>query len=1167
MTMKKLFLMFILLLVFTFGFQNAFAENYSNQYNLPQHAITQFGKGRISDMAYSPNGHRLAVSANREIWIYDAHTGEEIDVLLGHTKGIESIEYSPDGSTLASASGDGTVRVWDATTTQLKTVIGIQKSAEANPYAGNWFRKVTYSPDGLMLATSSRDGVQLWDAATGTHKVTLTEDNDHSRDCLAFSPDGKTLASVDFTKIFLWDIASGTRKATLEREGARVLSLAFSPDGKDLWAVTTDGPEKWDPTVTGRQLREEWHSSWDYKYIAYSPDSSRIAIGSKEGIEVWNFRYLENDQWDWNGSRKLIRAGFLPDIEYSPDGHSLASTSGDGMIRIWNPITKQLKAEWVFSPVFTSVAYSPDGGTLASRSDGAIHLWDAVTGNLKTTIRAEGVSIGDMMYSPDGKMLAHGIADTVRLWDAVTGNLKTTIRAEGVSIGDIVYSPDGRTLAIAGEHTVDPSKDIVHLWNTATGNLKTTIQASTTFKYYRIWYMAYSPDGRTLAIAGRDSQPSQFSGDWEYLANIRLWDTATGNLKTTIEVSREPNAIVDSIVYSPDGSTLAIGKAGDLTLWDVVKRASKGHLRIPSCRYFGVAFSPDGSVLVSGGSDSLLHIWDSVTGERKDSLIGHSESIFEISFSPDGRTLASVSYDGLMLLWDLTEFITQQPQDMVRLVYFRPKDRSSHDLDATLDTLITETQQFYAEQMHNHGHGRKTFTFETDANGNTVVHYMEGQFTDAYYQQQTYEKVGQEISNKFDISKNVYLAVVDVSSQSINEEYCGIGGGDWWEFPEALRRDHEGSQRDVGGLAVIPASGVCFNVRVTAHELGHAFGLDHDFRDDTYLMAYGTQQRLSDSNAEWLGASRFFNTAQAFFNQPTTIQMLSGRAAQPQFKITDADGLHQVQLLIPTTADDLTSGRKLHSSKALNGQTDSTVELVATGLPEVPSVEVTVKVIDRRGYITERTFQVVTGTGIPVDVNADGAVNIQDLVLVASRLGQAGQNKADVNGDGAVNIQDLVLVAGELGTHAAAPSAWHHTAMGIPTRATVEQWLTQAHRLSLTDARSQRGILLLERLLATLAPEETALLTNYPNPFNPETWIPYHLAAPAEVTLTIYAIDGRVVRHLDLGHQDAGYYQSKARAAYWDGRNNVGERVASGIYFYTLTVGDFAATKKLLIRK
>ena len=101
----------------------------------------------------------------------------------------------------------------------------------------------------------------------------------------------------------------------------------------------------------------------------------------------------------------------------------------------------------------------------------------------------------------------------------------------------------------------------------------------------------------------------------------------------------------------------------------------------------------------------------------------------------------------------------------------------------------------------------------------------------------------------------------------------------------------------------------------------------------------------------------------------------------------------------------------------------------------------------------------------------------------------------------------------------------------------------------------------------SLPPGTTALLPNYPNPFNPETWIPYHLAKPADVALTIYAIDGKVVRHLDLGHQAAGFYQSKSRAAYWDGRNNVGERVASGIYFYTLIAGEFAATQKMLILK
>ncbi|MXY28000.1 T9SS type A sorting domain-containing protein [Candidatus Poribacteria bacterium] len=104
-------------------------------------------------------------------------------------------------------------------------------------------------------------------------------------------------------------------------------------------------------------------------------------------------------------------------------------------------------------------------------------------------------------------------------------------------------------------------------------------------------------------------------------------------------------------------------------------------------------------------------------------------------------------------------------------------------------------------------------------------------------------------------------------------------------------------------------------------------------------------------------------------------------------------------------------------------------------------------------------------------------------------------------------------------------------------------------------------------MLSEAAPKETVLLSNYPNPFNPETWIPYQLAKPAEVTVTIYAADGKLVRRLALGHQPAGVYQSKSRAAYWDGKNDVGESVASGLYFYTLKAGEFTATRKMLIRK
>ena len=210
------------------------------------------------------------------------------------------------------------------------------------------------------------------------------------------------------------------------------------------------------------------------------------------------------------------------------------------------------------------------------------------------------------------------------------------------------------------------------------------------------------------------------------------------------------------------------------------------------------------------------------------------------------------------------------------------------------------------------------------------------------------------------------------------------------------------------------------------------------------------------------------------------------------------------------------------------------------------------------------------------DINADGVVNILDLVSVASHLGESSEKgdacgpndciPGDVNWDGVVNILDLVLVASAFGDDAAAPSIGAQSLAHLrPVE--VRHWLEQARQLAPSDTISQKGVAVLEQLLLTLAPTETALLPNYPNPFNPETWIPYHLTEPADVTLRIYAADGKQVRTLALGHQSAGIYENKSRAAYWDGRNALGERVASGVYFYTLTAGAFAATRKMLIVK
>ena len=200
------------------------------------------------------------------------------------------------------------------------------------------------------------------------------------------------------------------------------------------------------------------------------------------------------------------------------------------------------------------------------------------------------------------------------------------------------------------------------------------------------------------------------------------------------------------------------------------------------------------------------------------------------------------------------------------------------------------------------------------------------------------------------------------------------------------------------------------------------------------------------------------------------------------------------------------------------------------------------------------------------DVNQDGVINVQDLVLVAGQIGQTGPNDADVNGDGAVNIQDLVLVAGAFANPAAAPAS-HPQLLAQLTPADVQGWLVQAQQMGLTTPVYLRGIAVLEQLLAALTPKETTLLPNYPNPFNPETWIPYRLAKDAFVTLTIYDLNGQVVRTLDVGHRVAAFYESRSKAIYWDSRNQLGEQVASGVYYYHLSARNYAATLKMLVVK
>ena len=712
-------------------------------------------------------------------------------------------------------------------------------------------------------------------------------------------------------------------------------------------------------------------------------------------------------------------------------------------------------------------------------------------------------------------------------------------------------------------------------------------------------------------------------------------------------------------------------------------------------------------------------------------------------------------------------------RERVRLIYFRPSDRPSRQgIDTELDILIRWSQYFFAEQMQEYG--RKTFAFETDTTGHAKVHHVTGKFTDTYYHSDTYDKVVNEVMEQFDTSRDVFLIAVDVSSEFINNEgTCGIGGGGWQSYDNELWR------RDFGGTAVIPASGVCINPSITAHELGHVFGLEHDFRDDAYLMAYGTQERLSQCAAEWLDAHRFFNNDPVLRNDAATMDMHASNTATPgnlslQFELTDTDGLHQAQLIVPATATDPAQGTKLHSCKALKGE-NQTVGFLTTDLTAESGDKVTLQVIDDRGGITKQTFSLtieapisnrspvavgtipeqtltlggnattlnispyfsdpdgdvlsykaesnntriagvrLSGTQITIGPRAVGSASVAVTAsdgksLVTQRIsvhvtsapitdatdtfddpfeGTALQNpnwqwqnepanwdvgetrenflhiEAETNRnlwasdashflyqetsadtfdvethffsrwDTSSGVNGLVVKSpadnnwvtikfwsrdaaakGQIqyqtrGQGLVADPAWRpefgatelflrlrkqgDTYTGWYKTNAADSWieigvanfpLTPPLQLGIyTGVAAGAGTLTVDydyfrstvdtgvlaspvlHVAAMEIPTETTLLPNYPNPFNPETWIPYQLASPSDVTVHIYAVNGRLVRRLALGHQAIGVYQSRSRAVYWDGKNEVGEPVASGVYFYTLTADDFTATRKMLIRK
>jgi WD40 repeat protein/tRNA A-37 threonylcarbamoyl transferase component Bud32 len=571
---------------------------------------------------------------------------QEFLTLRGHTSEVNHVTFSRDGTQLATASQDKTLRIWDPTDGRLVRVFTGHRADV------NWG---SFSPDGKTLASAGEDAtIRLWDIASGQQIRTL---GGHTGEVVAaeYAPNGRWIASGGTDSLIkLWDAASGRLITTLQGHKGRVESLAFTPDGSRMISSDRHGivlvwnvsklPADGAAFFPARRFSLDHPGNSAYA-IAVSPDGLTLAVGGEAG-----FVKLA----DLATGKEFTR---LPDmaqaeaLAFSPEGKTLAIGSRNSCAYLYNRITGEMQHALGHTGRVWSAAFSPDGRLLATAgADGFVNLWHVKTLYQRRPLIRERSRFQTLVFSSDGRNLATISGPfAAALWNADTGRLLFDLIPEqkGLSLvgGDdafygyarpaLAFRPDDTTLLLC-----KPSEPIT-LWNLHQGTQTGAWPLAANHT------LVISPDGRFVA-----------TGPGPEGVCIRLLDSSTGKIIRILE-NRNPDRSLcvrlQNLAFSPDSKSLAVGCFPILLIWDV----ATGDLKAAYPDAIGntcLAFSPDGRILVSGFQTGI-QVRDAESGTVLKTLFGAGGTIRSATFSTDGRTLATSSEDGTIRLWNMT---TQQ---------------------------------------------------------------------------------------------------------------------------------------------------------------------------------------------------------------------------------------------------------------------------------------------------------------------------------------------------------------------------------------------------------------------------------------------------------------------------------------------------------------------------